>query len=429
MDATAYLALVLLLLGIVLASGFALRVFVTGPVLAMGAGLLLHHFGAIPQIANDHLLEIVAEAALAVVLFADAAQLKLAALKDRAGWASRMLLIGMPAACLLGLALFALLLPGWPLWQVVLLAALLVPTDAALSQHMFANEAVPARIRDTLTIESGLNDGVALPFILFAGCAAVGFAHDVGQANWLAFALQQIGAGFAAGLLIGTVGGFVVARLARAASVSAPAAKVAALLLIPLAYFSAEALGGNSFVAVFLAGIGFGVLSRRAKAARPVSHAPRTDLHGTELEARDPADATLGFIETNSLLTIHLAFVYIGAALLPDAVEALTPTLIGGVLASLFLVRPLAIWIALAGTKADLRTKLVLGWFGPRGLATALFAVFALTQFFMIEHREEILAITTLTVAVSAVLHGLTAFAAPLLCGRETKPEREPLPA
>ncbi len=397
MEAEAYVVLLAVLFAIVLMTGLAAKVFVTGPILAIATGLALDQAGLVPQVASEGLLEVVAEAALAVVLFADASQLKVRAVRDRARWAGRMLLLGMPLGCLLGLALFALLLPGWPVWQLVLLAALLVPTDAAISQHMFANEAVPAQVRDTLTMESGLNDGIALPFIVFAGCAAVGFEHNVAQANWITFALAQLGVGLGLGLVVGLVGGFVVVQMSRLSAVTVPSSKVATLLLIPLAYFASAALGGNSFVAVFVAGIAYGTMARG--------------------RAREHAGGSLAFVETNGVLMTLLAFVYIGAVLLPDALDALTPLLVGGVFASLFIVRPLAIGLSLAGSGATWRTRLVMGWFGPRGLATALFALFALTQFSMISHREDILAITTLTVAVSAVLHGLSSFAAPWLCG------------
>ena len=402
MTPTTSLVFLTALFAIALLGGLAARVFVTAPLLAMGLGLGLAKTGLVPADAGAGMLGTVAEAALAIVLFADATELKVRAARRRAHWSGRMLVLGMPLACLLGLGLFALLLPGWPVWQLVLLAALLVPTDATISQHLFADARVPDRIRDTLNLESGLNDGIALPFIVFAGCAAVGFEHDVQQASWIAFAASQIGLGVGTGLATGVAGGFVVARMGRLASVSVPATQIATLLLVPLAYLAAKALGGNAFVAIFVAGIGFGAMAR-----------------GTVDAAGDGTQGALGFVETNGALMTLLAFVYIGAVLLPDAIAAATPMLLGGVLASLLVVRPLAIWLSLLGTGASLRTRLVLGWFGPRGLATALFAVFALTQFSMIGHREEILAITTLAVAVSAVLHGLSAFAAPWLSGRE----------
>ena len=113
-----------------------------------------------------------------------------------------------------------------------------------------------------------------------------------------------------------------------------------------------------------------------------------------------------------------LAFVYVGAALLPGALPLFgEPAVLAAVLGSLLVVRPLAVFLSLAGTAATWRERLLLGWFGPRGLATALFAVLTLAQFELLTMREPMLAIAALAVALSAVLHGVSAHFAGVLAG------------
>ena len=132
-----------------------------------------------------------------------------------------------------------------------------------------------------------------------------------------------------------------------------------------------------------------------------------------------PADHAHEFMERDGLLMTMVSFAYIGAVLLPEGLERFEPIWALGIALRLFAVRPTATVLAMAGTGATMRTRLVLGWFGPRGLATALFATFALTEFMALNRGPDIVAFATLTVAVSALLHGTTAFAAGALRGRE----------
>ena len=398
MDATDSLAVAAALFAVALLSGALRRVCLTAPIACLALGFGLQRAGLVPAAAGDAALAVVAQATLAIVLFADASQTRFRALRRSAGWSARLLLIGMPLALVLGALTLAPLLPGWSLWQVALLAALLVPTDAALGQSLFADEGVPRPVREALTVESGLNDGLALPAIIFLGCAAVGYEHDLAGDDWLVFAAEQVSFGVLAGLAAGSVGGAVIALTGAAGA----AGGAAILALVPTAFFGAEAADGNGFVAVFAAGLAFSATARLRRSAPDA--------------ARDHARA---FMERDGLLMTMISFAYIGAILLPEAVERFSPAWGVGIALVLFVVRPAATVLAMAGTGTTLRTRLVLGWFGPRGLGTALFAVFVLSEFMALNRGPDIVAFATLTVAVSAILHGTTAFAASAFCGRD----------
>ena len=409
MEAWDYLVVAGALFAVALASGWLGRVYMTAPVVCLGLGFAIDRMGFLPPAADQGLLRVVAEATLAVVLFADAAQTRFPALRRSAGWAARLLLLGMPLALVIGVAALAPLFPGWSLYQVGLLAALLVPTDAALGQSLFADEAVPQPIREALTVESGVNDGLALPAIIFLACASVGYEHSFTQESWLVFALHQVGYGMGAGLAAGVAGGLLLAPLGG----RGPAAGVATLALVALAFFGAQASGGNGLVAVFAAGLAFSLVTTRVAPGREA--------------ARDRAHE---FVERDGLLMTMISFVYVGAVLLPDALARFEPAWGAAIALSLLVVRPLAVAAAMAGTGTSARTRMALGWFGPRGLATALFAVFVLEEFMALGAGPDILAIATLAVAASAVLHGATSFVAAPLCGPvvDAAPRAPPAP-
>lgn len=355
----------------------------TAPMLFIGFGLLVGTFGLIPVSQAELTLHIVAEAALIVLLFLDAAQIDQTALLKRRVWPARMLAVGLPLGFLLGTAMGWLLLPGWPLAAVALAAAILVPTDAALGQPVLSNPEVPERPRRALTVESGLNDGLALPLVLLMAAFAVpeAIAPDGG---WLAFVVKQLVLGPIVGIGIGLLGGLVLLWAKRTNATSEVYEGIGALALAFAAYLSAELVGGNGFISAFAAGLGFGAL------------------------VRGKCAFVYEFTEGEGQLLSWAAFFLLGAVLVPEAMAHLTwPTFLM-ILASLFIVRPVAIWLALLGTDATRETRLFFGWFGPRGLATALFALLVVEP---LDHQlgEDVLHLAVNAVWISALLHGLTA--------------------
>ncbi|MEM8657489.1 MAG: cation:proton antiporter [Pseudomonadota bacterium] len=358
---------------------------VTGPMIFLLLGWALSHVSGFDPHDAEPVLDLLAEVTLVIVLFADAAMIDGRKVRQMHVWPVRMLLIGLPLAMLLGVVPGVALLPGWGIWEVALIAAILAPTDAALGQAVVTNKAVPGRVQRALVVESGLNDGLALPMVLMLGCIAVGGQHDFAQSNWLVFAGQQIGFGVLAGVIIGGVGGAALAR-ARASGLSqAPLEGVAVLALAGLCFLGAHEVGGNGFLSAFAGGMAY-----RAMLGKPPEY----------LEE---------FMETEGALLVMATFLLAGIVLVPMALEHVTAAHVALVLISLLAVRPLAIWLSLGRTDAPPPARLFMGWFGPRGLATLLFALMIVGDLPVLEHGEEILVIATLAVLLSTVLHGVSA--------------------
>ncbi len=359
------------------------KTIVTAPMIFIALGVGLSTLGIFPADEAEAALHLVAEIALVVLLFLDAAQTDLGALRRRHVWPVRMLLIGLPLSMALGTVVAALMLPAWPLVAAALVAAILAPTDAALGQAVVTNPVVPERARRALTVESGLNDGLALPAVLlFASLAAETMGTD--KTDWVLFGAKQLILGPLAGIFVGIIGGKLLIFAKDHKLTSETYEGVGALALAACAYLAADAIGGNGFISAFVGGLCFGnVIKGRCK-------------------------FVYEFTEGEGQILAWAAFLLLGLALVPEAVSHLTPVSLGIILISLFLVRPIAIWISLIGTDSALLTRLFFGWFGPRGLATALFALLVLPQLGH-ELAEPILALAINTVWISALLHGLSA--------------------
>ncbi|MGI9509482.1 MAG: cation:proton antiporter [Geminicoccaceae bacterium] len=358
---------------------------VTPPLFFLALGWGLDEAGLIHLDGAELGLHVLAETTLVILLFSDAAMIDARALRRRFVWPERMLILGLPLAMVLGTVLALLLLPGWSLWEAALIAAILAPTDAALGQAVVTNKAVPERVRRALTVESGLNDGLALPAVLFFGCIAVGGVHDNIQSSWLVFAAEQIGLGALAGAAIGWLGGKAVQHASETRLTSETFEGIGALALAGLAYFGSVAIDGNGFLAAFVGGLAFGQATKQ-----------RSRFVGE-------------FMEAEGQVLVWLTFLLVGAVLMPMAARHIEPVAVFMILMSLFIVRPLAIWLSLWGTDASPKVKVFMGWFGPRGLATVLFALLVVGDLEALVRGEEILTIAAMAVGLSALLHGVTA--------------------
>ena len=356
---------------------------ITAPMAFLAFGVLLSFTGWISDDAAEEILHIVAEITLIILLFLDAAQIDLAALRKQHVWPVRLLVFGMPLMLLLGIAAAAPFLPAMPLVAIALVAAILMPTDAALGQSVITNPLVPERVRRAITVESGLNDGLALPAVLlFASLAAGGMSAD--PVNWFTFTAKQLVLGPVVGGFIGLAGGAVLLFAKRRNLTSDIYEGVGAIALAAGAYLAADLIDGNGFIAAFAAGLAFGnIIQGKCK-------------------------FVFEFTESEGQLLSWSAFLLIGLALVPNALSYLDPATLALILVSLIIVRPIVVWISLMGTDASPLTRIFIGWFGPRGLATALFALVALTE---VSHElaEPILAIAVNAVWISALLHGVTA--------------------
>lgn len=362
------------------------RSLLTLPLIFSALGLLL--FEPITRHTNTAVLDtgtrLLAEITLILILFSDASHVRFAELRKNWRMPARMLVIGMPLSIALGTIVVFLLNPASGFAMALLTAAVLTPTDAAIGQAVLNSPDVPLNLRETINVESGLNDGLALPFVLLG---ALLVSSEIGQADTGSLAIAstvQVIIGPLAGIAVG----WIMARLTDAAQdrdfMGEAAGGIVFVSTAFAAYLLSDQIGGNGFIAAFVAGMVFG-------------NCYRHDIH-----------FITDFMEDVGQLLTMAAFLVFGAILLPSGLAHVTPQVI--LLAVLFLtvVRMLPIFVSLTGMRIGVRDKLFLGWFGPRGLASILFTLIILDEFDL-PGEQELLACVSLTVAMSVLLHGLSA--------------------
>ena len=352
-------------------------VFVTGGFL-LGARSL----GLIDASLQSTLAERVTELALVFLLFSDSMRLDLGSLRRQLSWPSRLLLIGLPLTILLGLGGGLLVFPGMAVASAFLLSTMLCSTDAALGQRVVDDPSVPARVRQALDVESGLNDGLAVPFFLVALDISLATLTTSVPAAVLTNAAAQIGWGVAAGVSAGVVGGFIRRWSGSHRWMPDEWRQVFTFAVAFGAYAIAGAFGGSGFIAAFVAGLAFGAVSRE---------------HGLA--------ATYLTEQIGSLLAA-VTWMGFGALAISAAWPAVTWRVAAYALISLTIVRMLPVVIAMSGTGARWQTLSFMGWFGPRGLASVVFGLLALER--GVPDADTLLATVVVTVGVSVFVHGLT---------------------
>lgn len=373
---------------------------ITAPMVFISVGLLFSVIGFFTHVEIAETIHLIAEIALFVLLFLDASQINIKRLKYRNNWPLRMLLLGLPLCILFGTLVGLLLFPNWPWTLIALVAAIMSPTDAALGDAVFKNESIPVNIRQTLTIESGLNDGLALPFILFFASLVTAATHEHSSNwNWLIFGGSQVLIGILVGASMGWGSGKIFVFGEKRSLTTNLYEGVGVLALTGASYLTASLLGGNGFISAFVAGLAFGNV------------------------VKGHCRFIYQFSESEGQLLVWSAFTAIGLGLLPEAIRHLEWHIVGYILISLFFVRPLAIYISLIGANIPFISKLFLGWFGPRGLATALFALLV-SKDLLDEYSQSILVVAINGVWISALLHGMTASPLGKWYGRYTKTQR-----
>jgi NhaP-type Na+/H+ or K+/H+ antiporter len=369
-----------------LVSGRLQGTIVTAPLVFIIFGFAVGTGGFdLAKIDVDHsAIHVIAEFTLILVLFTDAARIDLDRVQLDHNLPTRMLVIGLPLTIIAGLVVALWLFPEFSIWEAALLAALLAPTDAALGQSVISSQAVPVRIRQAINVESGLNDGIALPaVVLFAALAST--SQGVSQAGeWIRFGLLQIIVGPLAGITVGYVGARLLDMAIERGWTTSSFQGIGILALAMLIYVVAELVGGNGFIAAFVGGMVFG--------------------HSI----RNPCTFLFEFMESEGQLLMLITFLIFGAALLPEGIALFNSSILVYAVLSLTVIRMLPIAISLLGSGLGLASHLFLGWFGPRGLASILFVLLILDES-DVPHRDELLAVTVLTVALSALLHGVSA--------------------
>ncbi len=357
---------------------------VSGPMVFVALGWLLGP-GGLDLIAfglDEGVLRVLAEATLVLLLFTDAIRIDLKALRRHAQIPFRLLAVGLPLTVLAGTAAAYVLIPGLLLAEALVLGAVLAPTDAALGQAVVTDQRVPSKLRQALNVESGLNDGLIAPVVTVAVGLAVmgGEAETVGEVT--SFIVRAVGFGVVFGSAVGWLGGKTLSWAAERKWVDGVFRQLVTLAIGVTAFAAAEALDGNGFVAAFVAGLAFG-------------SAAREQCHGA-----------YDFAEDEAQLLALLTFLGFGVGLSAIWAEIGWHEWVFAVLA-LTAVRMVPVWVALLGTHFKLPTVAFLGWFGPRGLASILFALFLIEEQLPIGPR--LLAIVSLTALLSVVLHGVTA--------------------
>ena len=393
MDSTVIMLVTATLFGWGLVSKRLARADLTAPIVFIVVGALLAWVGLVDGPEESAALTPLVEVTLVWVLFSDAARLPLGELRHDVGRYVRLLGIGLPLTVLLGWALSAWFWPGLGLWLALFVGAALAPTDAALGVPVVTNPVVPSRIRQLITVESGLNDGIVTPVVMVAiagAAAAAGLEGHEGAGH----AVVQLALGVLIGSAIGALGGWLL-RLARRRNLAAEDfTGIAVLALALLSYAAALVLDGNGFVAAFCGGLAFGACAGR----------------------RAPQE--LVFLEQMGELVSVLVWLAFGAIAVPIMLERVDARMVLYAVLSLTVVRMLPVALALIGGGFSRRTVLFVGWFGPRGLASLVFALLALEALGPV--ADEAVAIVTVTVLLSVLAHGLSAapLAAALRSGR-----------
>ena len=328
------------------------------------------------------LIFLIAEIALVLVLFSDASRVGLKALENKLS--TRLLTIGLPITIILGVIIATLLFPGIPWWVAGIIGAALAPTDAALGQIVVQNKNVPERIRSTIEIESGLNDGGSVPFLLVfiaIGLAAEAFKPTI---YFVQVAFQQIGFGILAGLGVGLLGGWLVLKARNNEWITPEFQRIAFLAMAILTFLIADGIGGSGFIAAFIGGLALGYI------------------------VKDAGKILIDFSEAEGQLLNLGVFFLLGIVVLPLLYNITWQILLYSIL-SLTVIRMLPVAISLIGTKLGKDTVLFIGWFGPRGLASIVLALLALEELKVFPGDTTFITVVFLTVLLSVFAHGLTA--------------------
>jgi NhaP-type Na+/H+ or K+/H+ antiporter len=332
---------------------------------------------------SPHSTKIIAEVTLVWVLFADASRVRLSELREDLGPYVRLLAIGLPLTIGLG-ALTAISVLNVSPWYGLLLGAALAPTDAALGAAVMSDRRVPYRVRQTLNVESGLNDGIATPVVTvaLAAIAAAAGAAPEGSVH----ALLGLLLGALAGIVLGALGGLLLRAARQRGWSSEEFSGPSVLALALLAYVLAVLIDANGFVAAFVAGSAFGAVTAR----------------GEEREVY--------YVEQTCGLASMISWLLFGALAVPDIAADWSWSIVLYAVLSLTVIRMVPVAISLLGARMDWSTVFFIGWFGPRGLASIVFALIALEELQGVPGPlDEIVATISLTVLLSVLLHGLTA--------------------
>ncbi|WP_007510292.1 MULTISPECIES: cation:proton antiporter [Pseudofrankia] len=358
---------------------------ISGAMVFTAAGLLASEqvAGLITPSVASHGATIFLELTLAVVLFGDAMGANVGAWATEAPLPGRLLGLGLPLTMVAGWLLAWALFPGIGAWGAALLAAVLAPTDSALGLPVITDQRVPRLIRHALNVEGGLNDGLALPFVTIFLALAQEEQHAVGHGYAVSVLLRALLASGAIGMALGAGSAFALRWSMNKGWSDRRWRSVALLATATLAYVLADLIDGSGFIAAWVAGLVAGLTAHESLAAA---------------QQMPEEAANLG---------VSVSFVLFGALFLAPALESVTWRAAAYGLLSLTVIRMVPVAISLCGSRLAPQTVAYVGWFGPRGLASIVFADLVATS--GLPEQHQIVPVVMLTVGMSVVLHGVTA--------------------
>jgi NhaP-type Na+/H+ or K+/H+ antiporter len=359
---------------------------ITGPIVFVLLGVVASSdVLGIVEVGSDEaitsIVSILFQGTLVLVLFTDASALNLQSWRADAALPGRLLGIGLPLTIGLGTVAAALLFTDLSIWEAGIIGAIIAPTDAALGAAVISNLRVPARIREALDVESGLNDGVSLPFVLIF----MSLASQASNTSALETFIQEIGVAVLVGLVVGVVGAWLVVKATKAAWIGAAWSGIAVIAIATIAFVVSDGGGGSGFIATFTAGLAYGTGTRNR-------------IRPNELLA---VDTGLGLVQ--------ISFLMFGALVLTTGLGNITWQVVVMAILALTVARMVPVAISMIGTGLKPPTILYLGWFGPRGLATIVFAGLVVTSSDL-PGISTITTVATITVGMSVFVHGLSSY-------------------
>ncbi len=367
-------------------SKLLIRYNITGPMVFTVVGVLFSPlvFGAKEIDTSIEIVQVISEIALIVVLFSDAAVLNIAQLKKEWRLPVRLLFVALPITIILAFFTGRVLFPNESILYILLLALILAPTDAALGKAVLSSRIVPQRIRNAINVESGLNDGIVFP-ILLTLLAVISSGNTTEGNGWLGYIAQQIIIGAVAGGFAGWVGAIISAKSKANDWMESNYLNLIPIALAIFSYYFAEHFGGNGYIAAFFAGLFLG---------------------NSNIELKEHIES---FAESEGEFLVMVSFLIFGLAFIPQTIEYWNTKAFVYAVLSLSIIRMLPVALAFGKFDLSLKDRLFIGWFGPRGIASILYIIVAVTELGGIKGHEEIFGVASLTITLSIVLHGLSA--------------------
>ncbi len=362
------------------------KTMISGPMIFVFAGFVMGSSGLGwlgGDVTRDQ-MRVLADLTLALVLFIDAANADLGVLRKQFKIPSRMLLIGLPGVILLGFGFAVLLFDELSLFEAAILATMLAATDAALGKAVIVNKIVPIRVREALNVESGLNDGLCVPILLFfIALASVSVTGHENTTSAIFLIAQELGIGAAVGLGFAAVGATVIRWCFKQGWLTKIWIQMAVIALALASFAVAQELHGSGYIAAFVGGMLFGSMAKEA--------------------THDLVMAAEGTAESLAMIT----WLLFGAVVVGQNMNLMTWELVIYALLSLTVIRVLPIFLSLTGIGVSVSSRLFLAWFGPRGLASIVFAIIVMEA--ELPGSRFLALVVVVTVFASLVAHGVTA--------------------